>query len=168
MAEEKNDLWKLLPDFVANNKTVRADILDNSDDNQGYKEWEIRDIDSANMITSESSPSGWHKAIIDIDFPAQLIPSSTPGHSHLYLDTLISKDVYLDLLDNLVKAGIVQQGFADGARRRGASSVRLPWIKKGDAQANALNPIDKDKILEEMKQIRDRFKELELLLDAQW
>ena len=62
--------------------------------------------------------------------PAWLIPSSTPGHSHLYVDVSIREDAYFQLLDALANAGVIQRGYADASKRRGGTALRLPWIKK--------------------------------------
>lgn len=71
-----------------------------------------------------------HRPVIDIDLPIQVIPSSTRGHFHLYIDKEMSWDTYLHLLHALVYAGIVEEGYLHAAERRGFTAVRLPWITK--------------------------------------
>lgn len=71
-----------------------------------------------------------HKPVLDIDVPVMLIPSSTEGHSHLYIDKSVSWDAYCKLLDALVECGIVERGYVQAAKNRGFTSVRLPWVKK--------------------------------------
>lgn len=90
------------------------------------------DIEAANVITSivASNPTH-HKLIIDLDLPAQLIPSSTEGHFHLYVDHEIEKEKYFKLLAALVEVGLVEEGYLAASAREGSTSVRLPWIKKG-------------------------------------
>lgn len=73
---------------------------------------------------------GRHKPLLDIDMPVTVYPSSTPGHHHLFIDREMSWDGYLSLMAALSGAGIIQHGFYAASRRRGFSSVRLPWIKK--------------------------------------
>lgn len=87
-------------------------------------------LHEADIITSEIEGSDKHKVILDIDFGAQLIPSSTPGHFHLYLDKEVEWSKFKTLLSALAKAGIVEHGYADASINRGYSAVRLPWVEK--------------------------------------
>ena len=84
-----------------------------------------------NLVTSATAEDVLvHKVILDIDFPATLIPSSTPGHFHLYIDCPIPKDKYIAMVKAMAAAGVVQEGYAGAAERRGYTGVRLPWVKK--------------------------------------
>lgn len=96
-------------------------------------------LDQANLITSIVSDGAisllgghftQHKVVIDVDMPAQLIESSTPGHFHLLIDKAMSWDQYIHLLQALVNAGIVEPGYLAAAERRGHTAVRLPWVRK--------------------------------------
>ncbi len=71
-----------------------------------------------------------HAPVLDLDFPAALVPSSTPGHYHLYLDTLVPHDKYVALLNALAEAGVIQRGYANASQARGYSAVRAPWVEK--------------------------------------
>lgn len=74
---------------------------------------------------------GWHSPVLDIDFPARLVPSSTPGHFHLYLDGLaIDWARYEPLLNALAEAGVVGKGYVARSIERGQSVVRLPHSRK--------------------------------------
>lgn len=75
-----------------------------------------------------------HMPVIDIDHPCRLVPSSTEGHFHLYVDVPMTKREMLRLLDALVVAGVVEEGFAEGAHHRGMAMVRKPGVKKGDSR----------------------------------
>jgi len=77
----------------------------------------------ANVITSEISP-GLHAPVLDLDFGARLVPSSTPGHFHLYLDKAMPWDTYRELLYALSKAGIIETGWANASASNGFSCVR--------------------------------------------
>jgi len=83
----------------------------------------------ANTVSS-LLPNGQHAPCIDLDLPAHLVPSSTPGHFHLYVDAAVDWDRYLVLLDALCSAGLVEPGFVASARRRGFSLLRLPGVRK--------------------------------------
>ena len=85
----------------------------------------VDDRAEADLVSSEVG-FGLHKPVLDIDFPAQLVPSSTPGHFHLYLDKEMIWPVYRKLLEALADAGVIQEGCARHAIRRGASHARLP------------------------------------------
>lgn len=92
-----------------------------------------RDINHANVITSRVYGTGdTHKLLLDIDLPAQLLESTTPGHFHLYIDKAIPGPAYMKLLDALAEAGIIEQGYAGASKERGYTALRLPWIKKSD------------------------------------
>lgn len=114
------------------------------------------DLDTANLLSSEmvrpegflphpvgavfdgledlfqDGPRDFHRPVLDIDFPAKLVPSSTPGRFHLYLDKPMTWAVYAKLLSALADAGVIERGYADACEARGASFVRLPWVKKDD------------------------------------
>ena len=56
---------------------------------------ETTDLNEADIVSSEVAHTKGYKAltqkqlhtfVVDIDLPATLVPSSTPGHSHLYID----------------------------------------------------------------------------------
>ena len=87
-------------------------------------------IDLANVITSRVAGTEMHKPLLDIDLPIKVVPSSTPGHSHLYVDKELAWDAYLALLDALAEAGLVEPGYVSASRSRGFTSLRLPWIRK--------------------------------------
>lgn len=87
----------------------------------------------ANLVSSKLTyfDDNFHSPVLDIDFPAQLIPSTTEGHFHLYLDGLeMSWDKYKALLIALGEAGVIGQGYLSHALERGMTTVRLPGLKK--------------------------------------
>lgn len=96
------------------------------------------DLERADVITSQvAGPAGilgdLHKVVLDIDFPAQLIPSSTPGHFHLLIDVEMAWGNYADMLEAMRDAGILEEGYVSASIARGFTAVRLPWVKKEDA-----------------------------------
>ncbi len=84
------------------------------------------------MFPEQIAPSDFqmHRPILDIDFAAELIPSSTEGHFHLYLDKPMTWKQYRKLLGVLAEVGVIEHGYAQASIERGYSSTRLPWIKK--------------------------------------
>ena len=96
---------------------------------------EPESIDEVNLIGSQiyeddSNGDAMHAITIDLDVPARLVPSSTEGHSHLYIDVPISWDEYDRILRALADAGIVEQGYAKAAITRKQTYLRPPWVKK--------------------------------------
>lgn len=77
---------------------------------------------------SEEDPR--HALLLDLDVPAWLVPSSTPGHSHFYVDVRIPQPKFFALLDALADAGVIQHGYANSSKHRGGTALRLPWVKK--------------------------------------
>lgn len=104
---------------------------DSATNTHSINETVTSDPAKANVVTSmvENNVTK-HKVILDIDLPAALLPSSTPGHSHLYIDHELSWRDYKKLMKVLAKVGIVEPGFVDASIHRGYSAVRLPWVKK--------------------------------------
>lgn len=89
------------------------------------------DADVANVMTSKLRlKKDKHKVVLDIDLPAQLLPSSTPGHFHLLIDHEVPWDKYVNLLNALAEAGVIEEGYAGASIARGWTAVRLPWVKK--------------------------------------
>ena len=96
------------------------------------------DLNEADIVTSEVVQLfDWpgiepkHMVMFDVDIPMVVIPSSTPGHNHVYFpNTYITKDRLFNLLDALADCGIVERGYAEASKARGFSALRLPWVGK--------------------------------------
>lgn len=126
-----------LPDWVKDNEFWLVEF-DDGDSAVGIPETEYRvemSIEHANTISSvavrgSNSDHVMHYPLLDIDIDVRLVPSSTNGHYHLYLGTLMNHDQYSKLLDVLEEVGIIQHGFARQLDERGATFLRLPGVKK--------------------------------------
>lgn len=93
------------------------------------------DINEASVTTSQvAGLPDIHKPVLDIDLPVKVVPSTTKGHFHLYIDKEMSWKKYLKLLDVLVEVGIIEDGYAGASEQRGFTAVRLPWVKKEEGQ----------------------------------
>jgi hypothetical protein len=99
--------------------------------------------DATNVITSVIRPAAFlpfdqplHNVVLDLDLSATLLPSSTPGHFHLFIERPMTWETYLNLIDAMVAAGLVEPGYRDASATRGHTAVRLPWIKKGDPSSS--------------------------------
>lgn len=91
---------------------------------------ETTSLDEADVVSSKFRDSGRHMVVLDLDVPAALVPSSTPGHSHLYIETSMPWDVYVNLLTAMADAGILEPGYVGASKERGFTAVRLPWVSK--------------------------------------
>lgn len=92
---------------------------------------ETSSLDEAHIVSSQFRENAKsHMIVVDIDVPAALVPSTTPGHSHLFIEAQMSWDTYERLLDALNMAGVVEPGYVAAAKTRGFTAVRLPWVRK--------------------------------------
>lgn len=90
----------------------------------------LRDAHVASSLVRDTK---LHKVVIDVDHEAVLVPSSTPGHHHLYVDIPpVRWDDYVSFLQAAAKIGLVEQGYVDASIERGHTDVRLPWVQKND------------------------------------
>ncbi len=71
-----------------------------------------------------------HRPVIDIDVPVRYVPSTTPGHGHLYIETTMTTGQYFGLLRMLASLGVVETGYVGANEMRGQTFVRLPWVTK--------------------------------------
>lgn len=88
----------------------------------------------ATIVSSEiDDKRGYHTPMLDIDIPARLVESSTPGHSHLYIDHEMTWMKYRFLLWALMKVGIIERGYYKMSVKRKATHLRPPWTEKENA-----------------------------------
>lgn len=88
----------------------------------------------ASAIKVNGQDCDLHTVMVDLDLPAILVPSGTPGNSHLYIDRVVTWEQFCGLLDALEDCGIVQPGYVAASKARGYTALRLPWKpKRADA-----------------------------------
>lgn len=97
----------------------------------------VSSVEEAHMVCSRDA-RGKHWPVIDLDIPHRVVPSSTPGHGHLYLDVQMSWFRYVVLLFALRFAGVIGPGFLWWSLARGATFARLPGVNK-DVSIGLLN-----------------------------
>jgi hypothetical protein len=114
-------------------------------DSEGLETWEDdrtpADVtEGANLVSSERTDGTLgvdlmptHAVLLDIDVPAYLVPSSRKGHSHLYIDVRASQTDYFNLLDALADCHVLERGYVSASKKKGATFLRLPWVKKEGA-----------------------------------
>lgn len=169
-SQKKADLWSKLPSWMKYHRTVRTTIIGGYQDEYDRTPLVDKTIDEANLILSREIGGSYgvtyHRPVIDLDYEAELIPSSTPGHFHLYINKEIPEALYWKFLRVMAECGIVQQGWVDSSIARGASSVRLPWIKKDDWVANQADPtLSIKKLQVEVAQAERRLQEVRAKLE---
>lgn len=89
-------------------------------------------MQDCDVVSSQITGSPLHTLLVDLDVPAYLLPSETPGHSHLLIDVPMTAEQMWAIVDALAMAGIVEGGYCGASHARGFTSVRLPWIPKGE------------------------------------
>jgi hypothetical protein len=96
------------------------------------------DTTHAHLVSSELSDSnhgssGLHAPTLDLDMEASLIPSSTPGRYHLYIDHPLTWRKYKRLLRALARSGIIEKGFVRASIKRKRTQLRTPTNLKSHA-----------------------------------
>lgn len=84
----------------------------------------------AEVVASTIVGTRKHTLMLDIDVPATLLPSSTEGHAHLYIDVEMSWRKYRRVVKALAKAGIVEPAYYRASASRRHTALRLPGIGK--------------------------------------
>ena len=87
-------------------------------------------VQRSTLISSEQHGTSKHLPALDIDHTVRVIPSSTEGHYHLYIDVPMSWWRYRQLLRALWKSGVIEKGYYRQSVARKATHLRLPWVKK--------------------------------------
>lgn len=95
--------------------------------------------EEANLVSSATGNGDWHLPVLDIDVPHRLVPSSTEGHSHLYFDVPVKWEDYVTLLEALANAGIVERGYVEASKAKGATMVRKPGVTKPSPKSLTLS-----------------------------
>lgn len=81
-------------------------------------------------LVSSITTDGRQMPILDLDFPHHFEPSTTPGHTHFYIDVSISKFRWFCLMTALAFAGVIEIPFYAWSLRRGGNFVRIPGTTK--------------------------------------
>lgn len=95
---------------------------------------QVQDKKAANLVSSRTE-DGKHMPILDLDFPHHFEPSTSPGHSHLYIDVEMPRRKLFALVLVLWYCGVIEMGHAVWTLRRGASFVRIPGLDKTEAES---------------------------------
>lgn len=101
---------------------------------------DVESLTEASVVNSKNKHLRCHAVLLDLDVPAWLIPSSSPGHSHLYASVACSEEDYFTFLDAAAKIGLIEEGYASVSKVRGQTSLRLPWVLKDGAPRREVVP----------------------------
>lgn len=98
----------------------------------------IKGTDDPDRAPCLGGPGGQHHLLLDIDLPAALVESSTPGHFHLYVELNdgfgIAWEPYKAFLEAAAAIGLIEPGYAEVSIKRGHTDLRLPWVDKSSAR----------------------------------
>lgn len=124
-----------LPQWLQSNVFYRARLKQDSD-----KEWvptpttPVHPHD-ANLMSSENA-HGTHYLVLDLDWDHWYHQSSTPGHGHLVIKRELEIDQLKEIINVLVKHGILQEGIKNQLDDRGCLTLRMPGMSKYKAEDN--------------------------------
>lgn len=94
----------------------------------------------ANLVGSLCA-DGSHMPALDIDLPCELIPSTTKGHFHLYIDKPMSFMVYKKLVQAFIDAGIVEPNIMKYMELNGMTTLRPSHVKKKKKSGSSSGPV---------------------------
>lgn len=84
-----------------------------------------------NCVTSWCPDEKMHRLVLDLDFECRLVPSSSPGCYHLYLDGLaLDPRAAYQLTRAMTRVGMIEKGFAQNLTKDGKVCVRATNVKK--------------------------------------
>lgn len=101
------------------------------------------DRKKANLVGS-LCPDGMHMPAIDIDMPCSLVPSTTPGHFHLYIDKPMTFMEYKKFVKAFIDAGIVEPNVMKYMELNGMTTLRPKGVKKAPRAGSSADPIRED------------------------
>ena len=138
MAEEDEARWKSRVIGIRElYRTDRPIAKDSADPDWREPERTRATHDNATLVSSKIDVPGMdiHLPVIDLDVEAHLVPSSTPGHTHLYINYLVPWEKYVTMLEAMADCGIVQRNYVKHSIRRDATMVRYPGVTKDNEYA---------------------------------
>lgn len=124
------DIARKLRRWVWTRKEDQSDYNDGEDRAEEREEYD-GPLSGAQLLGSAiAGKPGKHALVLDLDVPAVLVPSTTPGHSHLYVDVEVDFWQIEAVMKALVDARVLEVGYYNAALRRQATYVRTPWAPK--------------------------------------
>lgn len=115
-------------------KFYKADSLAPSDITPVKEDGRVESTEQeSNLVSSELQGvdvEGVHMPILDLDFPCELIPSSSAGHFHFYMYKECTWPQYMAVLTAMAAAGLIEVNYVQASIARRATFVRKPGILK--------------------------------------
>lgn len=79
-----------------------------------------------NSVLSRTTVAGVHLPILDDDRGLfHVIPSSTPGHQHVYINQPLEAEKWIELLKLLAEVNIVDPKWAKASIEQGTATLRM-------------------------------------------
>lgn len=123
MIPEPSDRTYWRDDTIDNTPTSDEDIHDDPETRYPC------DQEEANLVSSLCH-DGMHRPCIDIDLQCRLVPTSTEGHFHLYIEKEMSWETYAFLLQALSMVGVCGKKYVELALERKATYCRPEGVYK--------------------------------------
>ena len=89
----------------------------------------------ANLISSENA-HGTHYLMLDLDHDHWYHESSTQGHGHLVIRKELELYQLIEIVNVLVRHGVLQEGIKMQLDDRGCLTLRMPGMKKDVPEDN--------------------------------
>lgn len=94
------------------------------------EQMEVADEKKANLVSSLLA-NGKHSPLLDLDVSHRVIPSTTKGHGHLYIDGVeLPWWKYRVMLAVLSWCGVIERNYYKHSVKRKMTMVRAPGVKK--------------------------------------
>lgn len=124
-----------LPQWLKSNVFYRAKIKTNSGDPWENNPCVAVHPHDANLVSSENG-QGDHFLMLDLDSEHWYHESSTEGHAHLVIRKYLELSELKEIVNVLVKYGILEEGVKRQLDERGCLTLRMPGMKKGVKEDN--------------------------------
>jgi len=163
----------MIPPFVLQCQTFYRSRVSETGSDDPFKTYPEQrkkvTFDEANLISSRvddgyGGQSNYHRPVLDIDIPIAVVPSSTLGHNHLFINKEMTSDQYQRLLEVLRDLGIIEHGYMKQFNILGETCVRTPHAPKGSALEKQIN--EEFKQSSEKEDIKKQIEILQSRLDA--
>jgi len=119
-----------LPQWLKSGVFYRAKIRSNSGEPWQSEPCIPVHPHDANLFSSENS-HGDHYLMLDLDHEHWYHESSTQGHGHLVIRKSLELYQLKEIVNVLVKHGILQEGIKRQLDDRGCLTLRMPGMQKG-------------------------------------
>ncbi|QHB37499.1 hypothetical protein PP339_gp095 [Mycobacterium phage Onyinye] len=130
-------LWGKMCQVTEDLRRAFVDFLVDANSNEGptderviFSDTPWEDTTAVSSEIARGPNAGKHVLFLDLDVEHVYVPSTTLGHGHLIINAPMSQDQMLRTLDKLMEVGVIEPGYANSARSRGAAWLRMPWVEK--------------------------------------